>query len=580
MANSLLPAQKNEGHEYKWIHIDDFSPGIYDPSFISGSDPVVSAPIGAADARLTYACAAIQGGALGPLPARTQAFSYPVAFPGAVTKLYELGFAANLGLNDGTTELIVMLEGDDGTNHYYLVYSVIAETGAANVILSTTNPTTGAGFFGASFPSWTRMSTQPIEGNTGFILPTPVLIWPASVPTDANGSRGHIYAYPDPANPTAFGAKDLVSATPANSGIAGPLLGYADRIVVFQGEGASWPSGTGINTDENIGITDPPEGYTYPATFGANIPNTTVLSAENPWGYGAWGSESVGELILIKKNGGAVIVNGDILSPSSVIPLPAVQSTNADGSGLAAATDVGLVYCSKNHGAWVWNGGNTAQKISQQLDDNFFNAGATGGTDPNDNLLFLVERWQDWILFSNNYMYNPQTKSWWILYPNQSQTSPGLQPITFFWWKQGRKGNIMYAAPIVLNKPPPASSSLYYNVFDSTVPTQHYQWGSLPIHVVPTADRVVDVRHVYIRLSQPDGSTTSTCTVTVNGVNVGSTSGAITSDPQVFRFNVGIQTKDIRIQLNCDNTVPGQSPPLVHSVDVEYRVRQSEASSN
>lgn len=582
MSNSLLPAQQSEKHEYKFIHIDDFSPGIYDPSNISGADAIASAPIGAASAALTFACQSIEGGALGPLPARVQANSYPVAFPGTTVKLYETGFAANLGLDDGTTELIIMLEGDDGTNHYYLVYSVIAETGAANVILSTTNSTTGPDVFGAAFPSWTRMSTQPVEGDSGYVLPSPVLVWPGAVGTDANGGRGHVYVYPDPTNPSAFGVFDMVSPTPGDSAVAGAVYCYADRVIVFQGEGSDWPAGSGMNTNENIGVTDPPEGDVYPDNFGTDIPNTTILSAESPWGYAAWGSVSVGEMVLIKKNGGAVIVNGDILAPSSIIPLPAVESIGGDGLGLACPSTIGLVYCSQNRGAWVWNGGNVAQKISNQLDDDFFNPASTADTTPNNNYLFLVERWQDWLVFSNNYLYKRKSDgsgSWWILYPNESQTSEFLQPITFYWWKQGRQGNSMWAAQLVLNKTP-ASKNIYYNKFDSTVPTSHYQWATLPIHVVPTADRQTDVRHVYIRASQPDGSLTSTITLTINGVEIGTTTEPIGVDPQVFRFNAGLKDQDITIQLNCDNSTPGESAPIIHSIDCEYRVREGERSSN
>src|ERR1700722_8589969 len=574
MTNAIIQAaDDNTARVQSWVHIDDFSPGIFDSSYVSTAEPIISAPIGAANAGFPFACASIIGGALGPLPALAQQESYGTSFPGGSTHLYVTGFAVNPILTKGDTELVIMLEADNGSKHYYLVDSVIAETNTVNSILNITNTTT-PGFFGAEFPSWTRMSLQPVEGGSGYILPTPVLVWPGAVATDSHGGDGHIYVYPNPGNPSAFAPADIVVV--GSSGVAGPIYCYGNRVLVMQPQGATWPVGGGVVSNENIGYTDPPQSYDYPINFGADIPNDTILAAESPFGYGAWGSTSVGEAIFIKNYGGAVVLNGDIAAPSSIIPLPSVQSTGGF-SGLACSTTVGLIYCSQNEGAWSWNGGNVAQKISPQLDDDFFNAQATGGVVSDTGYGFLVERWQDWILFSNNYLYNPDTGGWWILYPNQSQTSTELFPLTFYWFKQGRSGNEMYAAPLVLSQTS-ASTRQWYNKFDNTVPTTHWQWQSLPIHVVPTADRVVDVRQVIVRLSNPDGST-ATATVTV-GTESQTTDTTIGPNPTTFRFNFGIGAlglQDIVITINGDST---GSAPILHSLDIGYNIVASMASAN
>lgn len=569
MANSLLPAQNKEGHEYKFIHIDDFSPGVFDGSYISDATPIVSAPIGAAHAENTWCCASIVGGALGPLPGINLRGAAP-GFP-SPTQAFITGMAANLGLEKGVTELVMILEQDDGTTHWLLAYSDVVETGSINNIYNMSSVSAHIGEFNSAFPSWTRMSLQPIEGDAAFATPVTVLVWPAD---DANSAFGYLFVYPDPAAPTVFGVKNLIKNDGTTAG-TGPIFCYEGRVLVFQGEGRSWPVAPGLSTNEQISVTDPPEGYTYPFQFAANIPNTTLLSPENPWGYGCWGSISVGEAIFIKVQGGAVIVNGDILSPSSVIPLPGVESTGSIlRVGSADATQIGLAYCAENRGAWVWNGGNTSQKISHQIRDDFFDAARTAPGEPNLSYLFFVKRWQGWILFSNNYFYNTETKSWWVIYPNALNGDVKTPGRTINMWAQGRASNQMYATFNTV------TDGEWWWQFDAQDPAPHYQWQSLPIHVVPTANRVCDVRHVYVRLSSPDG-TGGTCTVTINGTVIGTTPPVTSADPTVYRFNAGIRTSDPIIQLNCDSAGGfTNSPPIVHSIDLEYRVRESEGSTN
>lgn len=577
MSNQLVGPQSSADRTttYSWVHVDDFSPGIFDASYISTAEPIISAPIGAASAKGTFACASITGGALAPLPALTQQVAYPVSFPGAVI-IYVTGFAVNLSLDDGTTELVIIMEADNGTDHYNYAYSVIASTGGHNVIgdATETSPST-PGVFGAAFPSWTRMSLQPVEGTSGYVVPSPVLVWPGAVATDANGGYGHVYVYPNPADPSVFATGDLV--TPTETGVAGPIFCYGNRVLVFQPAGYGWPAGGGIVTNEQIGFTDPPQGTVYPLNLGTDTPNDTILAAEVPWGYGAWGSVSVGEAIFIKRNGGAVVLNGDIENPNSVISLPGVQSVG-DTNGLAVATSIGLIYCSQNQGAWVWNGGNVSQKISAQISDNFFDVKYDGISIPDNGYGFLCERWQDWVIFSNNYLFNPDTNSWWILYPNQSQTSSETTPLNFYWWKQGRAGNEMYAAPLTMASN--TGDHFWYNKFDNTVASSHWQWQSLPIHVVPTAEQVLDVRQLILRLSCPDAGSALTVTI---GTWSGTTTGAIGTSPSIFRFNVGtgaLGVDDIVVTLNGDNSTSGKSAPIVHSMDIGFEPRALKGTEN
>lgn len=561
---SNVPKQGEE-QRYEWTHIDDFTPGCYDNSFISLADPHLSAPPGAADAVATWCCAALaQGQGLGPLPAlATEAGDTP-ALPAGTTSAFLVGLAVNPGLDNVHDELILMFEADDGTTHYFRAYSDDVQSADVNEILAITG-TSQPGIFGAPYPTWTRM-TPDGTGN-----PPPVLVFPASI-DDASSPQGHLYVYPALLDPTAFGVQDLIVG---ESSVTGQVICYGSRVIVLVGVPYPWPAGGGIGSNENINFTDPPESAEY-----GN--QGDVLTAEAPWGYGAWGTISVGELMLIKKNGGGIVVYGDIDAVQTVISMDGVQSVG-DFVGKAAPGPLGLVYCSEQRGAWVWNGGNTAQKISAQLRDNFYDATTPTGMEGN-NYGFSAAHWQNWILFSNNFMYDMDTGGWWQFYPGDGNGSDDVTGHTFWWWNEGRFGNQMYAAPLQFGTALGLTDKWWYR-FDSEVPAPHWQWQSLPIHVDANADRVLDVRQVVVRLSDPSGSGTATATVTVNGEDIGTVPNpdqgpsTITQDPQGFRLNCGVVgIHDIVIRVNGDGDTG--SSPILHSIDIGYEVRAGVGVSN
>ena len=141
-------------------------------------------------------------------------------------------------------------------------------------------------------------------------------------------------------------------------------------------------------------------------------------------------------------------MSGDINVPSSVISLPGVQSTG-DFVGRACPTPMGLVYCSQNQGAWVWNGGNISQKFSQALNDSFFDL-ETGNIESN-NYGFFVEHWQKWVMFSGNVWYDTDTGSWWNIYPKHGTTIGALVGKNIWWYSLTRDQNRILAAPLILN---------------------------------------------------------------------------------------------------------------------------------
>ena len=553
----------SEAEEYQWVHIDDFSPGVYDGSHVSTEQPTVSAPLGAANAVGTFACASIPGGALGPLPALTGTYSYPYSFPGSVTTLYILGLAVTPQLNDGDYEVVGVFEGDDGANHFVVAVSSVPALSANNVITGPGETVgTAGGFFGAPYPAFTRMTASG-SGN-----PPPVLVFPTVVSTDTNGTSGHLWVYPTLAAPTTFTAQDLNTGHPS---VVGQVITYGSRVLSLGGVNYSWPVSGGVNTNENINFTDPP----LSATYGFQ---ETLLGAEEPWGYGAWGSVSLGELLLIKKYGGAVILNGDIFAPSSVISVPGVESTG-NIVGNAASTPTGLYYCSQNRGAWLWNGGNTSTKISKNIADDFFDMQT--GVIQSNNFGFYCYHWQKWVMFSKNYIFDTESGAWWIIYPNAGTNVGHLTGRDIFWWQTTQNGSQVIGAPLAMTG---ANFTQYLSTFDNTVGSQSYQWTSLPIHVTKDADRVIDIREVTIRASDPASSGTGNVTVFVNGTNLGSytgLSGGITVNPTILLLKSGVKgAQDITVKLLADNSATSQPAPIIHSVDIAYNIREQVKPNN
>lgn len=544
---------------YQWVHIDDFSPGVYDGSHISTAQPTISAPLGAANAIGTFACASIPGGALGPLPGITSTTTYTPAFPGSVTTLFITGFSVTPQLNDGLIEIVTLFEGDDGTNHYVIALSYEPGGAGANTISGPTNTsaTTGGGIFGSPYPAFTRMTA------TGTGNPPPVLVFPTAVSTDSAGASGHLWVYPELLSPTSFVAQDLIVA---HSSTTGQVICYGSRVQCLAGIDYSWPVGSGVNTNENVNFTDPPLSSTY-----GN--QKTLLGAEVPWGYGAWGSVSVGELILIKKYGGAVQVFGDIANPSSVVSVPGVESTG-DFVGSAAATPAGLFYCSQNRGAWLWNGGNTSTKISGNIADDFFDMQTNAIA--SNNYGFFAYHWQKWVLFSKNYIYDTTTGAWWVIYPNAGTNVGTLTGKDIFWWALTQNGEQILGAPLRM----PNADRTWYSTFDNRIPTNLWQWTSLPIHVTKDADRVLDVREVVLRMSDPQNTGTCQVTIDINGSQQTNTA-TITADPTALRFVYGLKgQQDMIVKVIASNSNSSMGAPIMHSIDIAYNIRAELAAQH
>ena len=442
--------------------------------------------------------------------------------------------------------------------------------GVTGLALGTAYTVTATG--GAS-GAWTvTFVTTPATGGAytsgGYIMTPaipygPEVVFPSGGPANAaqtNTTSGQLWMYPDPANRTSFTPFAMIAA---GQSVSGQTIAHQSRVIVLAGVPYVWPVGTSFSTNENVNFTDPP--------LSAALGNQqTVLAAELPYGYGAAGSISAGELVLVKKRGGGLIVTGDIFSPTVTV-LPGMTSTG-NIYGNAGSTPVGFVYCSFDNGCWSWNGSNTSQKISQQLDNGFFLPPEFAFMQSN-NYGFYVQEYGDRVYTSNNWMMDSKTGNWWTYYPRKAQGGSDL------FWIQPVNGNYIYAAQLSFVG---ATSLNFLYRFDPASPAQTYQWQSQPLHLTPT-NQVVDVRQVIVRASCPQVNNSITISVIDQDVVVAGpfTVNGITSGPALYRFNIGgIGLFEPAIRISSTNTAGVADMPIIHGIDIEYNISTHLASGN
>lgn len=548
--------QQGDTKQIQFIDLDDFSAGIYSNSSIShAAAPNINpgpfvAPSGSADASATWQCIALPGGGLGPLPGVVGIFNLSDL---GITDPPVAGFVAGLLPTQVTLddEFVVFIEYQSGGSNGVRVWSGVRGTGVGNLLYQDDIMTPpGGGIGGSPYMFATRVAPTDPTTTIGEI----VIVIPVADTSD-------LLLYPDPSAPTVFGVYDF------GTNLAYMAFGFQNRICCFTNVIPSWPAPVTLNVNnDEINYTDPPNSETFPG-----VTPGIIFAAEDPYGYGAVGSISAGELFLVKCRGGGVVIQGDINNPT-VTFLPGVRPTGVI-YGHADSNEAGLFYCSQGGsgsegggGAHLWGGGNVSQKISQQLDDNFFLTSFAMGTRAFD---YFCQAWDRYMMFSNNYMYDQQTNSWWRFF-NPTVAS-------FFWICEGFLNHQFYGAvPAVAG----VGTDFLWQ-FDKTVPASSWQWQSLPIRV--TEDRLTDMREVVVRYSNPYGGS-GTFTMTISAIDeagnvVASGSGPFTwntavNRPQMQRFNIDCKSEDLTIRIAVQANTVGQPAPVVHGLSIGYRSRE------
>lgn len=377
-------------------------------------------------------------------------------------------------------------------------------------------------------------------------------------------------------NHTTFGLCDPTPFVPS-SGIA--CFASTNRLCyVAPPNGIQLDDDTSASSvgDDLFIYTDPPaQGPVASSVPGILAGGAIVYTIDGGGGFGAWGSVSTGELILIRRNTGAVVVYQDSAFPSTVVKLPAVKGTGAIMQKMVMS-GAGAVYVTEDDGVYAWNGNNTSQKVSNQIPngvclrqemepngfDTVHNRGFVGPRQWNDVLNGLV-------FFPNNWVFDSLNGNWWQC-EDPSVTNYGA-------FSAGQGSPLMYATPA------PSTSSgsfapgaaITTKAFNANTLASSWKWTSNPIPA-PTPGVIATLLSVEIHATNP---TATACTFVVTPTVPPGYTSTFGNNPQPQTYTVPPNTAGFRqslpfgfneynfcIQIVAQNTNASNPGPILHGM--------------
>lgn len=553
-----------QGESYQYIQIKDFKPGIAD-------NPGAGYPPGQAQRNLTYRCIANRAGALVPLPA---------AGPGPIVNK-EASTAAIVGIylppiqvvpNAGAAiirypphELFVGVEILNGGNRYHRLYRYRqAESGSPYDVVKSiavadgtpvTDPTPG-GFTPSGMWFGSTRSNRASPTNTGSGAPvviaqwqhSPGLMYLAEIPNDQALTSNAYDIYLNNA---------FLNGFVCHQGrIVFQRITVFDHLVnasAVMGENISWTAINDVTT--------------------ANIPSQDIVFvSENPSGFAFLFSMSANEMFAVKNATGGVYVTG-AMEQAVIVSLPLV--TGSDIQHTPAASSLGVVYGSRLSGIWAWSHGDNCNLISPMMDPMFWTLQTppTGmfaaGKDDFAGNLYQFARSDDWILTSNNWLYDTQIQSWWRL------EDPSL--MQFRWMTANFRYIYGSTSWFQGNDNVYQPSGTPIRMYDRQVPNNSFSWQSQPLW--ETIDSLVDIREIVVRAK---GHGTINISLTGETSSVVAIPLTVSSDlPVLLRTPVRLQDSNIavRIQSDSDFSVSPAAAPTVYECNLGYVSMQKERTS-
>lgn len=592
-----MPKAPGDSRQLSWLNIDNFAAGIVTNSDYAGSLGAVpvKAPQGIAAQRGagsagTWGCRSLPNGqGLTAMPGQILTIGYPglesntngTWVVGAIV-LGPVNVPTHPGYPNydfGYDDILAGFDTIDNSGNKTFEFTVqLIGTGVLPTVIETIGPNACNTNLGITYMSFAMTQLDSFLG-------TPIDIQSVCAISYAqlnnSGETDFAGVFPHPTN-----ASDAYYLIASPTAVPYPRIVFThqNRIIwLVQSNCLWWPSlGTGRLIDsEQFAYTDPPGDVILTDTLNGTGSYESFVN-EYPWAHGAWGSVSAGELFLVRHKGGAYIIQGDLNNPS-VTRLWGVMSTFGTVQR-ACEHPLGLIYCSQNNGAWVWAGGSSSVKISQQLNDNFFQpptptapSALGGGALPTSGPQFNIERLGSLVFFPNNWVYDVDTQSWWML-DNPSTLPPCI------WFGASWDGSSIYVFPQYIPYQPSGPNNYAYQ-YSIKEPTSQWQWLSQPIRLDSMdPERGVQVREVIIRAQ---GSGTVQITVTGAGGTASITDPiaafSVTDiyQPQVQRFLIGTPTSGGPLQADhilvtiLSTGESGGPAPTVYSVTVGYQQPQA-----
>lgn len=584
------------------ITLDDFSPGIWNDW--QGAGGGISAPQGAAQLTGTFGCVASVGGGLmaAPKKVNTQTQALIDATTGTDNKYPTGDYRVHILALRNMSPVYKKAAGG-GTQSEYPDMPWLGmqwwydSTGVGTTFKQRTvvrayksylaspstytpvNATATNGFAVGNFPSYGYIGLDIGRSNspdpTKFGGPVMACSWYAISALPGTGEFGS-FIYPPNTAPTT----DATQAFWWDASGAGmmSIFSHQDRFLGFAFGFQAGAIGTDFGVNGGVEQTEL-VAYTNVNDVGGTTANVGSWVNENPHSYGSWKSINAGELFLVKKRGGAVILRGDVVLPI-VIRLPGAEPTGLAVNIGSPLPDGSFLYGSER-GVYAWNGGDATKSLSPGLSGWFWknttDKAPDGTHDIVDQLInpvFFRSAGRDlhpavmgsWapcggrlVFGPNNFCYDTHGGGWW----RHTDPSAGI----IYGFHDAAARNMVLASPYYLS----ATQTEAVAWFDPEQGQTHYEWISQPLKV--TQGRELDFREVEI-LAQGAG----TVTVTVIGIN-GATSSqtftiTATARPESQTLGVGVHTHDAVVKIVSDSG-SSAAAPKIYRVALGHNVRQT-----
>ena len=565
----------------QWQEITDFSRGIIQTTGLHW-------PLGAAEEAGTYRCHTSSSGALKPLPRLHDVFKMGPPTPPTASNLQSeehrlVGLAVTgphyggpdnptVGVDANMSEIFVCVEaweenGGDGTDRLHL-----------RVIRYNRHQ---------SNPNWETVwhVTEDIDYNMN-VRPRSCsfdLQWSNSEDRGQMGPvvlcwavSGHARMFPDDTASMTTGHAALPgdkNDKPIPGGFWDPssLISHQGRIVIFPisiigwGADAVWVTSEAAYWTKVNDVSERDQEL-----IDQELWRVPIATTRHPSGFGPIVSLGGDELLLVKLQGGAVLIRGD-LSDATVEHLPFIQSC-----GLAlnrgVLTNIGFVYPIDGGGVWLYGGGETSEDIAQDMSGGFWRpaqGATTSGTPPNP----ATHPWghaatqcaasSDFVFMPDNWIFDLENPGWWKL------EAPGEWPAHR--WAVDMRNRYAYSTP---------SGFLTGN--DDVVreyridrPADSFSWKSQPIPTASPGDNLSFDSLELLATANPltgGDDEGGKVTVTISSAEGASQSfefhvpGTAINRADWFRKRVNVRGTYIQIQIESEAYDSNNGAPVVHAI--------------
>lgn len=547
-----MPAASTRRTPSNIISLDDFSAGIVQRVNSPSATDNSPAPLGSASINNTYGCISLPGGGLGALPKS----SSTLAFTDRLTSNLAGGTTARttgfclFGPIYATSDTPRFFPQITSATPFEIHLGYAYESGGNqtnvwrkypyysndNSVALNSETSTATGSFA---PTYFTVSSMNHDAPESFGYPVVVGSWVQNrTPSE---SDDWTYIYPDPTDATT-----AATDTPYNLGASissqGIVLSHQSRIVVL-GRSMALHGANNAHFVQNERVY-----WTTANDYEIEVAAASQFGLESPYGYGAWGSLTSSDLLLIKHDGGGYLIQGDLNTPI-VRRFPSIQGTMGIET-IGAASPVGFVYGVKNDGIYTWQGGDASLLLSPQMEDGFWHS-----VQPIYGFGGQFKTWGDLILCPNNYVFDIKTNAWWRI------ESPSTR--VYHCWQIDPFNNVAYGLRTTFTD----SSGVYAAGFSPNTPASIFSWQSQPFGLAER--RRFRIREVLLTV-QGEGSITTTF-ISDEGA------GSVISNPNSPAFST---VSPLRVRLGCNvvgnrlqmllvsSHASSGAAPIIYSVDL------------